>query len=89
MLVLDTDHFSEWESASAAGVRLRARLPSAESDLAVTVVTVEEQMRGWPKYADTTIFIGRLLLTPNSSGKLKLSGTGLFSRGMPTLQTFS
>jgi len=47
LLVLDTDHFSEWESGSAAGVRLRARLPSAESDLAVTVVTVEEQMRGW------------------------------------------
>ena len=47
LLVLDTDHFSEWESGSAAGVRLRVRLPSAESDLAVTVVTVEEQMRGW------------------------------------------
>ena len=47
LLVLDTDHFSEWESGSAAGVRLRGRLPFAESDLAVTVVTVEEQMRGW------------------------------------------
>ena len=47
MLVLDTDHFSEWESGSSAGVRLRVRLPSAESDLALSVVTVEEQMRGW------------------------------------------
>ena len=28
-------------------MRLRVRLPSAESDLALSVVTVEEQMRGW------------------------------------------
>ena len=47
MLVLDTDHFSEWERASAAGGRLRARLEAAEPELAVTVITVEEQMRGW------------------------------------------
>jgi tRNA(fMet)-specific endonuclease VapC len=47
LLVLDTDHFSEWEGGSAAGVRLRSRLQSTASDIAVTVVTVEEQMRGW------------------------------------------
>ena len=47
MLVLDTDHFSEWERGSAAGSRLRTRLRGANDDMAVTVVTVEEQMRGW------------------------------------------
>ena len=47
MLVLDTDHFSEWERGSAAGNRLRTRQGAANTDLAVTVVTVEEQMRGW------------------------------------------
>jgi tRNA(fMet)-specific endonuclease VapC len=47
LLVLDTDHFSEWEGGSAAGERLRGRLQSTASDIAVTVVTVEEQMRGW------------------------------------------
>jgi tRNA(fMet)-specific endonuclease VapC len=47
LLVLDTDHFSEWERASAAGERLRARLEATQPEMAVTVITVEEQMRGW------------------------------------------
>jgi tRNA(fMet)-specific endonuclease VapC len=47
LLVLDTDHFSEWERDSAAGKRLRVRLESARLEMAVSVVTVEEQMRGW------------------------------------------
>ena len=47
MLVLDTDHFSEWERALEAGSRLRARVDLARSDLFLTVVTLEEQMRGW------------------------------------------
>jgi tRNA(fMet)-specific endonuclease VapC len=47
LLVLDTDHFSEWERASAAGGRLRARLEAAKLEMAITVITVEEQMRGW------------------------------------------
>jgi len=47
LLVLDTDHFSEWERDSAAGRRFRARPDSARPDIAVSVVTVEEQMRGW------------------------------------------
>ena len=47
LLVLDTDHFSEWERGSAAGFRLRTRLGVANTDMAVTGVTVEEQMRGW------------------------------------------
>jgi tRNA(fMet)-specific endonuclease VapC len=47
LLVLDTDHFSEWERASAAGNRLRSRLEKARPDMAVAVITLEEQMRGW------------------------------------------
>ena len=47
MLVLDTDHFSEWERDSAAGKRFRVRLESAKSEMAVSIVTVEEQVRGW------------------------------------------
>jgi tRNA(fMet)-specific endonuclease VapC len=47
LLVLDTDHFSEWERRSIAGSRLRARLESSRPPIAVSIVTVEEQMRGW------------------------------------------
>ena len=47
MLVLDTDHFSELERNLAAGQRLARRLESAGRNTALTVVTVEEQMRGW------------------------------------------
>lgn len=47
LLVLDTDHFSEWERASEAGVRLRTRLEQTRPEMAVSVITVEEQMRGW------------------------------------------
>ena len=47
MLVLDTDHFSELERNSAAGQRLTGRLDACRMAIAVTVVTLEEQMRGW------------------------------------------
>jgi tRNA(fMet)-specific endonuclease VapC len=47
LLVLDTDHYSELERGSAAGKRLRARLDRDRPEVAVTVITVEEQMRGW------------------------------------------
>ena len=47
LLVLDTDHFSEWQRDSAAGRRLRHRLEATRPDMAVSIITVEEQMRGW------------------------------------------
>jgi len=47
LLVLDTDHFSELERNSSAGQRLAARLEADNTDKGVTVITVEEQMRGW------------------------------------------
>ena len=47
MLVLDTDHFSEWERGSIAGSRLRARVEPSRPAISVSIVTVEEQMRGW------------------------------------------
>jgi tRNA(fMet)-specific endonuclease VapC len=47
LLVLDTDHFSELERGSPAGHRLVQRLNSTEIEKALTVISVEEQMRGW------------------------------------------
>jgi tRNA(fMet)-specific endonuclease VapC len=47
LLVLDTDHFSELERDSAAGQRLTRRLEMSRLSKAVTIVSVEEQLRGW------------------------------------------
>lgn len=47
LLVLDTDHLSELERNSAPGQRLTARLEASPSENVITIVTVEEQMRGW------------------------------------------
>jgi tRNA(fMet)-specific endonuclease VapC len=51
MVVLDTDHMSFFERASEEARRLAARLaPLAPSDKATTVITYEEQVRGWLAY---------------------------------------
>ena len=47
MLVLDTDHLGEFDDASAAGARLNERLLASGQELAATIVSVEEQLRGW------------------------------------------
>jgi tRNA(fMet)-specific endonuclease VapC len=47
LLVLDTDHFSELERNSDVGRRFTRRLDAARPETALTVVTVEEQLRGW------------------------------------------
>jgi tRNA(fMet)-specific endonuclease VapC len=47
LLVLDTNHFSEWERSSPAGKRLHERLKSSGKEMAVAIVTVEEELRGW------------------------------------------
>jgi tRNA(fMet)-specific endonuclease VapC len=47
MLVLDTDHLSELGYGSPAGLRLRERLLAAGENPATTIVSVEEQLRGW------------------------------------------
>ena len=47
MLVLDTNHFSEFRRGTPPAVRLRERLRLCDEDSALTVVTAEEVMRGW------------------------------------------
>jgi len=47
VLVLDTDHLSEFDQASSAGARLHRRLSSSREDVAATIVSAEEQLRGW------------------------------------------
>lgn len=47
MLVLDTDHLSELEVNSPAGLRLLTRMDKVGDDAFITAVTCEEQLRGW------------------------------------------
>ena len=48
MMVLDSDHFSEFlKGTSPAALRLRERLEAATERVVVTIITAEELMRGW------------------------------------------
>ena len=51
MLVLDTDHVSllQWGAGDQAQ-RLRSRLQAVDEEVAVTIVSYEEQTRGWLAY---------------------------------------
>lgn len=70
MIVLDTDHISLLQHpGSAEGERLRDRMAaSPDADIVTTVVTVEEQMRGWlqaiarrPQVSEQPIWYDRLI----------------------------
>ena len=51
MYVLDTDHMSLLEWGGEDSARLRERLADLENDqLFVTIVSYEEQIRGWMAY---------------------------------------
>lgn len=47
MLVLDTDHVSALGYGTPAGLRPRDRLLTSGEDTATSIITVEEQLRGW------------------------------------------
>jgi tRNA(fMet)-specific endonuclease VapC len=48
MMILDSDHFSEFlKGTSPGGELLRQRLQACSEPVAVTIVTAEELMRGW------------------------------------------
>jgi tRNA(fMet)-specific endonuclease VapC len=47
VLVLDTDHLVEFDRGSDAGEILRQRLDSADEVITTTIISAEEQFRGW------------------------------------------
>ena len=47
MLVLDTDHLSELDRWSSAGISLDRRLEASGDEVATTIISAEEQLRGW------------------------------------------
>lgn len=47
MLVLDTDHLVEFDRGAAAGAVLQRKLEEAGDAVATTMISAEEQFRGW------------------------------------------
>ncbi len=47
MLVLDTDHLVEFDRGSAVGAALQHKIDNAGEEVATTIISVEEQFRGW------------------------------------------
>ena len=48
MIVLDTDHLSEFQKGtSSAAKQLRDRLERCGEPVAITIISAEELMRGW------------------------------------------
>lgn len=47
MVVLDTNHVTELGYNTAAGGRLVSRLESSREPAVTTIISVEEQLRGW------------------------------------------
>lgn len=48
MIILDTDHFSEvLDRRSASGSSLLSRLDTSDEEIAVSIASVEELLRGW------------------------------------------
>ena len=50
MIVLDTDHFSVLLQGKTPGQNLQARLAAATEPLAISIISIEEMMRGWLAY---------------------------------------
>ena len=48
MIILDTDHLIEFEKGSSdAAARLQSRLVASGDEIATTIVSIEEVLRGW------------------------------------------
>jgi tRNA(fMet)-specific endonuclease VapC len=47
VLILDTDHFSELLRGSSVGLTLSGRLSAHKQRPTTTIITLEEQARGW------------------------------------------
>jgi tRNA(fMet)-specific endonuclease VapC len=50
MYILDTDHLSLIQRGSTSGQNILTRLSNAQTPFATTIVTYEEQARGWLDY---------------------------------------
>jgi tRNA(fMet)-specific endonuclease VapC len=62
VILLDTDHINVLQSREPRAVTLMANMvASADQDFATTVITIEEQMRGWLAVIHRSIDVHRQL----------------------------
>jgi tRNA(fMet)-specific endonuclease VapC len=54
MLALDTDHLAEIERNSPAGTALSRKLAASSQDAVTTIISAEEQLRGWLAFINRT-----------------------------------
>ena len=47
MVVLDTNHYTEFERGTERGVLLRARMLASTEEKALAIAGIEESLRGW------------------------------------------
>lgn len=62
MLVLDTNHFSEFERGEGRGAALRVRLRETSLEKALSIVTIEEGLRGWLAEINRQIDLDRQII---------------------------
>ena len=63
MLILDTDLLSLLERADASALALQIRLDRIdENEIVITVISYEEQMRGWLGYIAQANTLEKMLL---------------------------
>ncbi len=84
MLVLDTDHVSllQWGTGEEAE-RLRRRLDAIDEEVAVTVISYEEQTRGWLAYVARARTLGEQVPTIESVDTIDTTSLSL-RRPVPT-----
>jgi tRNA(fMet)-specific endonuclease VapC len=64
MYLLDTDHLSLLERGGAASLAMQRRLEQIPADeIATTIITYEEQMRGWLAHSAQARTIERMLVS--------------------------
>ena len=74
LVVLDTNHFTEFVDASKAGRRLLERIEERNAEVFTCIVAAEETLQGW-----------LALLRRQRAGRDQLAAYGKFKLGLETL----
>ncbi len=74
MVVLDTNHFTEWVNEGALGARLQDRCATRSATVFTSIITAQESAEGW--FA---------LIKRHAAGSLQVPGYRLYQRSCTVL----